>query len=152
MAILFGFWLIAAGIRIAPYQSMLDIPPSSQDPRTFAIIGAAYEVHRVLGTGFLELFYKDALEIEFGERQIPFHREQPCRVEYKGHPLSRSYHVDFVCFDDVVLEIKARSVTGPADHAQVLNYLASTRKRCGLLLNFGAAKLEHRRFIREPRI
>lgn len=129
---------------------MFDSPPSFQDPRTFAIIGAAYEVHRVLGTGFLEIFYKDALQIEFSERQIPFERESPCWVEYKGRPLSRSYYVDFVCFGEIVLEIKARSVTGPADHAQVLNYLASTRQRIGLLLNFGTPKLEHRRFIWEP--
>ena len=130
---------------------MFDSPPSFQDPRTFAIIGAAYEVHRVLGAGFLEIFYKDALAIEFVERQIPFHRELPCRVEYKSRPLSRDYHVDFVCFGEIVLEIKARSITGPADHAQVLNYLASTRKRIGLLLNFGCPKLEHRRFIWEAR-
>jgi GxxExxY protein len=130
---------------------MFDSPPSFQDPRTFAIIGAAYEVHRVLGTGFLEIFYKDALEIEFREREIPFVRERPCGVEYKGRPLSRDDVVDFVCFEQIVLEIKARSVIGPADHAQVLNYLASTRKRCGLLLNFGTAKLEQRRFIWEPR-
>ncbi|HUQ87620.1 MAG TPA: GxxExxY protein [Vicinamibacterales bacterium] len=129
---------------------MFDIPPSSQDPRTFAIIGAAYEVHRVLGIGFLEIFYKDALEIEFNERHVPFRREAPCSVEYKGRPLRQEYHVDFICFDEVVLEIKARSVTGPADHAQVLSYLASTKKRCGLLLNFGTSKLEHRRFIWEP--
>jgi GxxExxY protein len=131
---------------------MLTIPPSSQDPRTFAIIGAAYEVHRVLGAGFLELFYRDALAIEFTERKIPFRAEAPCSVEYKGHPLRRDYHVDFICFDEIVLEIKARSMTGPADHAQVLSYLASTKLRCGLLLNFGTAKLEHRRFIWEPRL
>jgi GxxExxY protein len=130
---------------------MLNMPPSSQDPRTFAIIGAAYEVHRVLGAGFLELFYKEALAIEFTERRIPFRKEAPCSVEYKGHPLSRDYHMDFVCFDEIILEIKARSITGPADHAQVLSYLASSKLRCGLLLNFGAAKLEHRRFIWEPR-
>ena len=130
---------------------MLSIPPSSQDPRTFAIIGAAYEVHRVLGTGFLEIFYKDSLEIEFTTRQIPFQREAPCSVQYKARPLRQDYHVDFVCFGEIVLEIKARSVTGPADHAQVISYLASTNKRCGLLLNFGASKLEHKRFIWEPR-
>jgi GxxExxY protein len=126
--------------------------PSSQDPRTFAIIGAAYEVHRTLGAGYLEIFYKDALEMEFIERALPYQRELPCNVEYKGRPLSRDYHVDFVCFGEVVLEIKARSVTGPADHAQVINYLASTKKRCGLLLNFGSSKLEHKRFIWEPRV
>lgn len=130
---------------------MLINPPSSQDPRTFAIIGAAYEVHRVLGTGFLEIFYKDALEIEFNERHILFQREAPCLVEYKGRRLRQEYHIDFICFGEIVLEVKARSVTGPADHAQVISYLASAKKRCGLLLNFGAAKLEHRRFIWEPR-
>ena len=126
--------------------------PSSQDPRTFAIIGAAYEVHRTLGTGLLEIFYKDALEIEFVERKIPFEREVTCNVEYKGRPLGRDHRADFVCFDGVVLEIKARSVTGPADHAQIINYLASMKKRHGLLLNFGTAKLEHKRFIWEPRV
>jgi GxxExxY protein len=82
---------------------------------------------------------------------LPYKRELPCNVEYKGRPLSRDYHVDFLCFDEIVLEIKARSVTGPADHAQVINYLTSTKKRCGLLLNFGSSKLEHKRFIWEPR-
>ena len=129
---------------------MFSIPPSSQDPRTFAVIGAAYEVHRVLGTGFLELIYKDALAIEFAEREIPFEREAPCSIEYKGHPLRGQYRIDFICFDQIVLEIKARSMTSPADHAQVVNYLASSKRRCGLLLNFGPAKLEHRRFIWEP--
>ena len=118
-------------------------PSQSSAPRT--------EVHRVLGTGFLEILYKDALEIEFNERQVPFQREAPCLVEYKGRPLRRDYHVDFICFGEIILEIKARSVTGPADHALVISYLASTKKRYGLLLNFGAPKLEHRRFIWEPK-
>lgn len=138
------------GTPIAHDRAM-DMSPSFQDPRTFAIIGAAYEVHRVLGAGFLEIFYKDALQIELTDRQIPFEREPPCRVEYKGRPLRDDYRIDFICYGEVVLEVKARSVTGPADHAQVLSYLASTRLRCGLLLNFGTPKLEHRRFIWEPR-
>lgn len=121
--------------------------PESDDPRTYAIIGAAIEVHRVLGTGFLELFYKDALEIELELRKIPFRREQRCNIEYKGHKLRDDYKMDFVCFNEVVVEVKARSVTGPADHAQVISYLASTRLQTGLLLNFGAARLEHRRFV-----
>jgi GxxExxY protein len=127
--------------------------PLNDDPRTYAIIGAALEVHRVLGAGFLELFYKDALALEFAAREIPFRRELPCNIQYKGHPLRGDYHMDFVCFGEVVLEIKARSVTGPADHAQVLSYLASSKLNIGLLLNFGAPRLEHKRFIRsvEPR-
>ncbi len=121
--------------------------PDSEDGRTFGIIGAAMEVHRVLGAGILEAFYRDALGIEFGLRSIPFAVEVPCNIEYKGHALRGHYRMDFVCFGSVVVEIKARSATGPADHAQVLSYLASTRLQCGLLINFGASKLEYRRFV-----
>ena len=120
---------------------------NNDDPRTYAIIGAALEVHRVMGTGFLELLYKDALVIEFQRRNIPFEPEVPCEVAYKGHLLRGNYRMDFVCYKSVVLEIKARSGTSPADHAQVLSYLASARIRHGLLLNFGTSKLEHRRFV-----
>ncbi len=120
------------------------------DRRTFDIIGAAMEVHRVLGTGFLELFYKDALAIELLARGIPLRREVPCIVEYKGCRLRGEYRMDFVCFDEIVLEIKARSNTGPADHAQVISYLASSKLQVGLLLNFGGARLEYKRFILTP--
>jgi GxxExxY protein len=119
----------------------------STDQRTFAIIGAAMEVHRVLGSGFLEVFYRDALAIELGLRAIPFDMEVPCNVVYKGNRLRGNYRMDFVCFGGVVVEVKARSGVGPADHAQVLSYLASTGHECGLLLNFGAPRLEHQRFI-----
>ena len=122
--------------------------PEADDPRTYAIIGAALEVHRVVGNGFLEIFYKDALEIEFTSRGVPFGRELPCNVNYKGRQLRREYHVDFICYDEVVIEVKARSSTGPADHAQVLSYLASTKLEVGLLINFGTTKLEYRRFVR----
>lgn len=117
------------------------------DDRTFAVIGAAMEVHRTLGSGFLEVFYRDALAIEFGLRAIPFEPEVPCSVVYKGHQLRGHYRMDFVCFGAVVIEVKARSGVGAAEHAQVLSYLASTEHQCGLLLNFGASKLEYRRFI-----
>ena len=126
---------------------MLTTENQNNDPRTYAIIGAAIEVHRVMGTGFLELLYKDALAIEFQRREIPFDAEVPCQVEYKGHLLRGNYRMDFVCFQAVILEIKARSAITPADHAQLLSYLASARIRHGLLLNFGAARLEHRRFV-----
>ncbi|MFA5910319.1 MAG: GxxExxY protein [Vicinamibacterales bacterium] len=122
-------------------------PLEPRDSRTFAIIGAAMEVHRVLGSGFLELFYRDALAIEFGLRDVPFAAEVPCNIVYKDHQLRGHYRMDFVCFDSVVVEVKAGSGTGPAEHAQVLNYLASTGYQCGLLLNFGLSKLEYRRFV-----
>lgn len=127
---------------------MIQPIPEADDPRTYAIIGAALEVHRVLGTGFLELLYKDALEIEFTRREIPFRRESLCNIAYKGKQLRGDYKADFVCYDQIVLEIKARSVTGPADHAQVINYLTALKCPIGLLINFGTAKLEHRRFVR----
>lgn len=129
---------------------MITSLPEFNDQRTYAIIGAAREVHRVLGAGFLELFYKDALAIEFAARKIPFEREVPCSIEYKGRPLRGEYKIDFVCFGHVVLEVKARSSTGPADHAQVISYLASSRRQVGLLLNFGGQKLEHKRFVWTP--
>jgi len=122
-------------------------PVEPTDSRTFAIIGAAMEVHRVLGSGFLEVLYRDALAIEFGLRMIPFMAEAPCQVTYKSHPLRGHYRMDFICFDSVVVEIKARFGTGPAEQAQVLSYLAATGHKTGLLLNFGAAKLEYKRFI-----
>jgi len=122
--------------------------PEADDPRTYAIIGAALEVHRVLGTGFLELFYKDALAIEFTARELPFRRELPCNIHYKGHQLRGEYRMDFVCLGEVVVEVKARSIITPADHAQVISYLASSKLQIALLLNFGSSKLEHRRFIR----
>ena len=124
--------------------------PESDDPRTYAIIGAAIEVHRVLGAGFLEIFYKDALAIDLALRKIQFRRELPIAIEYKGEPIRGEYRIDFVCYEEIVLEIKARSTTGPADHAQVISYLASSKRRVGLLLNFGGAKLEHKRFVWTP--
>ena len=122
-------------------------PVEPTDSCTFAIIGAAMEVHRVLGSGFLEVFYRDALAIEFGLRNIPFVAEAPCPVAYKGHPLRGHYRMDFVCFGSVVVEVKARFGTGPAEQAQVLSYLASAGYQTGLLVNFGAARLEYKRFI-----
>jgi GxxExxY protein len=122
----------------------------SRDPRTFAIIGAAMEVHRVLGSGYLELFFRDALRIEFGLRSIPFESEVPCVITYKGRQLRGIYRIDFVCFQAVIVEVKARSTVGPAEHAQMLNYLAATGLSTGLLLNFSGSRLEYRRFVHSP--
>ena len=118
-----------------------------RDGRTFGIIGAAMEVHRVLGSGFLEVFYRDALAIELRLRGIPFESEVACGVSYKGQHLRGHYRIDFVCFGSVVVEVKARAGVGPAEHAQVLNYLAATGHQTGLLINFGSARLEYRRFV-----
>ena len=105
------------------------------------------EVHRQLNRGLFEGFYCDALAIEFQLREIPFEAERAIQLEYKGHPLRRPHHMDFVCYGDVVVEVKAASSLTPADEAQLLNYLAMSRIRRGLLLNFGTKSLEHKRMV-----
>ena len=123
------------------------MPQRGGDQRTFAIIGAAMEVHRILHRGFLEAIYCEALAREFRLRAIPFQTQVPCSVEYKGERLRGFYKLDFVCYDDVIVEVKANSSTGPADHAQVLNYLAVSGHHTALLLNFGRRSLENQRFV-----
>ncbi len=118
----------------------------TRDPRTYHIIGAAMTVHRTLGRGFLESVYRDALAIELASEGIPFDRERPCDVTYRGHVIGR-FRVDFICHSEVVIEVKARGSVGLADDAQVLNYLAATGLRVGLLLNFGGAQLDYRRLV-----
>ena len=117
------------------------------DPRTFQIIGAAMEVHRILHRGLLEQIYCEALMVEFGLRSIPFAPQVPCQISYKERRLTGFHRIDFVCFNEVVVEVKASSLTGPAEQAQVLNYLALSSHRLGLLLNFGRPSLEYKRFV-----
>ena len=123
------------------------MPIYAHDPRTYQINGAAMEVHRILRRGLLEQFYCEALAIEFELRNIPFIRQMPCQIVYKDRPLSGFHRIDFICFGNIVVEVKAVSALTPADEAQILNYLALTKHRLGLLLNFGAKSLEHRRFV-----
>jgi len=123
------------------------MPSEEQDPQTHAIIGAAMEVHRTLGPGFLEPVYQEALAIELGERRIPFQRELELPVSYKGRRLACCYRADFVCYDSIITELKALSGLTGVEHAQVLNYLKVTGLRRGLLLNFGAPRLEIKRLV-----
>ncbi len=118
-----------------------------RDPQTFEIIGAAMEVHRELGHGFLEGVYQAALAIEFAERGIPFRSEVDLPVFYKDKRLLCGYRADFICFENILIETKAVSALVPAHHAQVINYLKATQHHRGLLLNFGAPSLEHKRLI-----
>ena len=118
-----------------------------RDPRTYAIIGAAMEVHKQLGCGFLEPVYQEAFTIELTARNIPFRREVGLPVRYKGQLLETGYRADFVCFDSVVIELKALARMSGTEEAQIINYLKATAYEVGLLLNFGARSLEHRRFV-----
>ncbi len=118
-----------------------------KDRQTHAIIGAAIEVHRQLGPRFLEAVYHQALAIEFSARAISFVQEAELPVYYKGELLACSYRADFVCYDEVIVELKAlKAITG-VEEAQVLNYLKATGFTRGLLLNFGRRSLEFKRLI-----
>ena len=118
-----------------------------RDDRTYQIIGAALEVHKHLGGGFLEVVYGDALEIEFQERGIPYQREKELQIYYKDRVLPHYYKADFICFDSIVVELKAVENLTVESQAQVLNYLAATGCKVGLLLNFGRRSLEKKRFV-----
>lgn len=119
----------------------------AHDPETYAIIGAAMEVHRELGSGFLESAYHEGLVLEFAERGIPFQHEVALQISYKGQPLKTVYRADFVCFGRVVVEVKAITHLGPIEEAQLLHYLKATGFERGLLLDFGSPSLEVKRLV-----
>jgi GxxExxY protein len=118
-----------------------------RDERTYKIIGAAMEVHRELGNGFLEAVYHAALEKEFQLQGIPYQSQPEVQINYKGNPLEKSYQPDFLCYSKIIVEIKAISQLTRNEEAQILNYLKATKLSPGLLINFGARSLEHRRFV-----
>jgi len=118
-----------------------------KDPRTYRIIGAAMEVHKELGCGFLEAVYQEALEREFSIRGLPFQSHPEIRISYKGMVLDKTYQPDFLCYDAVIVEIKALSNLAGTEEAQILNYLKASGAKIGVLLNFGNKSLEYRRYI-----
>lgn len=113
----------------------------------FQIIGAAQEVHRQLGYGFLEPVYQDALAIEFTLRSVPYEKEKPLSILYKGHTLEKYYQADFFCYGKIIVELKALSQLTNDHEAQVLNYLKVTNTKLGILINFGQKSLVFKRLL-----
>ena len=118
-----------------------------RDEQTYAIIGAAIDVHKELGHGFLEAAYQEALEVEFKLREIPHRREESVPIYFKGKRLETVYRADFICFDSIIVELKAIAVMSGVEEAQVIHYLKATGLNKALLINFGKPSLEYRRLV-----
>ena len=124
----------------------------TRDPQTYAIIGACMAVHSELGHGFLESVYQEALAIEFSRRGVPFIAEQTLPIDYCGVRLQTHFHADFICYGEVIVELKALSGLTTAHSAIIINYLKATSMERGLLVNFGVERLEYKRFVLHPHL
>ena len=118
-----------------------------KERETYKIIGICMEVHKNLGPGLLEIVYKDALEIEFKENNIPFEREKEYSIEYKGKILPHKFYADFIINKDIVLEVKAIKEFSNEHIAQILNYIKLSNSDVGLLINFQTKSLQYKRYI-----
>jgi GxxExxY protein len=118
-----------------------------KDPRTYAIIGAAMEVHKEMGPGFLEAVYHECLEIEFQIRNIPYISKPRLKLYYKSRQLEKYYEPDFLIYSEIVVEIKAAKSLTKNDEAQIINNLKGSKQKVGLLINFGELSLKFKRFI-----
>jgi GxxExxY protein len=103
----------------------------------YAIVGAAMEVHGELGAGFLEAIYQEALGLEMTSRGIPFFSQVPLRVRYKGTTLMKEYIADFLCYEQIIVEIKSMKELTEREEKQLVNYLKATGMKVGVLINFG---------------
>ncbi|OEY72701.1 MULTISPECIES: GxxExxY protein [Salegentibacter] len=114
---------------------------------SYAIVGALFNVYNYLGSGFSEIVYKDALELEFSSLNIPFEREKEYSVSYKGIVLSHKFYADFVLFDKIILEIKSIDNIHDKHIAQCINYLKVSENRLAILANFHKDLLDHKRIV-----
>ena len=114
---------------------------------TYQIIGLCMEVHKTLGKGHNENVYGDALEYEFKMNNIPYEREKKYNIEYKDIVLPRYYFSDFTVFNEIILELKAIETISNSELKQTLNYLAASKNKIGLLINFGEDSLKYKRVI-----
>lgn len=114
----------------------------------YKIVGCAMEVHRELGSGFLEAVYQEALILEFNNQGIPHRSQQEIDIYYKEKLLNKKYISDFICFNEIIVELKTVEKLKSEHYAQVLNYLKATKCKLGILINFGSSSLEYKRIIR----
>ena len=112
---------------------------------SYRIIGAAMEVHKTLGCGFVEAVYQEALEMELRKRNIPYEREKELTINYKGMTLSKTFRADFICYDKIILELKAVTEFTDEHYAQIYSYLKASEMKLGMLINFGKASLDYYR-------
>lgn len=114
---------------------------------SYKIIGACMEVHKKLNSGFLESVYSEALELELKKSGIPFEKEKKLPVYYEDKPLSKYFRADFVCFNSIILELKATKFLIEADNRQTINNVKATKYKPGLLINFGTPSLTYKRIV-----
>jgi GxxExxY protein len=120
---------------------------------SYKVVGAAFKIYNALGHGFLEAVYQEALEIEFQRQGIPYEREKELKIQYEDVELKQTYKADFVCFEKIIVELKAVNALDDAHRSQVYNYLHATGYKLGLLLNFGNSdELEKERIVLEIRV
>jgi GxxExxY protein len=118
------------------------------EAESYKIMGACFEVHNRMGRGFLEAVYQECLEIEFAKRRIPFVSQHKLSIIYKGRTLQQFYKADFVCYDKIIVEVKAVSRLVDEHRAQAIHYLRATGMRLGILVNFCAApELDFERLV-----
>ncbi len=133
------------------YSNSFDNSTSMNDlilkDESYKVIGACMAVHNELGCGFLEAVYQEALEEEFRLRGIPYVREQQLQIRYKEKSLAKKYQADFVCYDEIIVELKALAALDGIHQSQLINYLKATDLRLGLLVNFGQTSLESKRVV-----
>ena len=114
---------------------------------SYKIIGACMEVHKKLGAGFLESVYSEALELEFVKANIPYEREKKLLVFYDNQPLKKYFKADFVCYNSIIIELKAVNYLTDADIHQTTNNIKATQYKLGLLINFGSSSLMSKRIV-----
>jgi GxxExxY protein len=129
-------------------MNKVEISPFLFKEEGYQIIGACMDVHKQLGCGFLEAVYHEALGIELTKRNVPFEKEKKLNIYYREQLLEKSYRADIVCYDKIIIEIKATSELTSEHTAQLLNYLAATQLKVGYLINFGTPSLQYKRLIK----